>query len=461
MNDRENNTAIKEQFIDAVKFFAGSLSSLRLYPPTHPSVTKSINDLLRSFKTLIGEENHIVIAVARNIPVLDGVPIYEKNVHLESFIKLTKSKKIEIIIVKSGIKEEELVSFLTILKADDDDPDALNLSQTLEKNNVKNILIKDLNFDERARETYFNAIDTIAQTLEDVRMGNKLNVYENKRVVKGIVNSILVDKNAILPLTMIKNFNDYLFSHSVNVCILSASLAEELGYTEDLINEIGLSGLLHDIGKLKTPKDILLKPGKLDDSEWEVMRKHPTFGSQILSELQGISQRTAKMVYEHHMRPNPKGYPKPAEGQELLVGSQIIAIADTYDASTTLRPYQNPLTPIEAIKKMRKMTRENKDFNTEFLDLFSKMVGAFPIGATVRLDTNELATISRYHAQKSAPVVKIFMDKDGAPLDDVIDADLNDVDQETGKPLRSIVAEVDTLARNLDMNRILSHRMRS
>jgi putative nucleotidyltransferase with HDIG domain len=456
MNKLEDEKKIKEQFVETAKYISSSLSSLRLYPPTHPSVTKSIDELYSSLQILIGDKNRIVIAVARNIPILDGIPIYEKNVHTDTFRNLIQDKGIEVIIIKSGLDKEELAPFLNLLRKDNEDLDFSDLGRILEKHNIRNILIKDINFDERAKETYFSTIDTISQTLEDVRLGNKLNIYENKRAVRGIINSIIVDKNTLLSLTMIKNFNDYLYSHSVNVCILSTSLAEELGYGEELINEIGLSGLLHDIGKLKTPKNILLKPGKLNNSEWEMMKKHPSFGSELLADLKGITPKTIKMVYEHHMRPNPKGYPKTQEGKASLAGSQIIAIADTYDASTTLRPYQAPLTPIEAIRKMRKMTKENKDFNPEFLEVFIKMIGIYPIGAMVRLDSNELALVSRYGSQRTAPIVRIFMDKDGRMLEDSIDADLNDKDIDTGKPIRSIVSEVDVYSRNIDMNQILA-----
>jgi len=437
-----------------IKHLGGAFASLRLYPISHPSVTKNLDDLYDSIKDIIGNKNRMVIAITRNIPIVDGIPVYQKNIHLDSFRELFNRKNIEVIIIKTQITKEELIPFLNILKEEDNPDKPIHVGRVLEKQNIKNILIKDLNFDEEAKETYLTTIDTISRTLEDVRLGNKISILENKRAVRNIVNTILIDQNTLLSLTMIKNYNDYLYSHSVNVCILASTLAEELGYSEEEINEIGLAGLLHDIGKLKTPKSILLKPGKLNEDEWKLMKKHPTLGSQLLSEHQGVSHRTIKMVYEHHMRPNPDGYPALKSGEQISPESQIIAVADTFDASTTLRPYQDPLTQIEAIKKMKRMSIENKHFNTKILDTFVKMLGIYPIGATVRLDTNELALVTRYNLKQAAPVVKIFIDKDGHLLEDMLEVDLNDRDSGTGKPTRSVVNEIDALSRNLDLTQV-------
>jgi putative nucleotidyltransferase with HDIG domain len=452
-NDDKKTSAV---FIEMVKHMGGALSGMKLYPNSHPSVTKQMDDLERSLRELIDNKNRLILALSRNIPVVDGVPIYESNIHINTFKNTLIDRGIEIVIIKSGVKREELVPFLYVMSGALKASDISDINQYLESHNVKNILIKDVTFSERAKDTYFSAIDTVTKTISDIRRGAAPNIYESKRVVRSIVNSILIDKNTLLSLSMIKNYNDYLYSHSVNVCILAASLAEELGYSDDGIAEIGLGGLLHDVGKLKTPLDILLKPGRLNDSEWETMKQHPYFGYKILSELEGVSPRTVNMVYEHHMRPNKKGYPHPKEGATPSSESQIIAVADTYDASTTLRPYQDPLTPVDAIKRMKKMSRDTRDFDMDILEAFIAMMGIYPVGTSVRLDTNEIALISRYFAQRPAPQVKVFMDRDGAILPDPFDADLNDTDTQSGEPLRSIIAEVDVNIRNIDLERILT-----
>ncbi len=443
-------------FIEMVKHLGGALSGMKLYPNSHPSVTKQLEDLDSSLRDLIENRDRLILALSRNIPVVDGVPVYEVNVHINTFKNILIDRGIEVIIIKSGLKSEELVPFLYALSGALKDADISDINRYLESHQVKNILIKDVTFNERARDTYFSAIDTVTKTIDDINRGTTPNIYESKRVVRSVVNSILIDKNTLLSLSMIKNYNDYLYSHSVNVCILAAALAEELGYSDDGIAEIGLGGLLHDVGKLKTPLDILLKPGRLNDSEWETMKQHPYLGFKILSELEGVSQKTVNMVYEHHMRPNPKGYPHPKEGATPSSESQIIAVADTYDASTTLRPYQDPLTPAGAIKRMKKMSRETRDFDLDILEAFAAMMGIYPVGTSVRLDTNEIALVARYVAQRPAPQVKVFMDRDGRVLPEPFEADLNDTDTQSGAPLRSIIAEVDVNIRNIDLNQILA-----
>ncbi len=443
-------------FIEMAKHLGGALSSMKLYPNSHPSVTKQLGELDDSLRTLLDNKNRLILALARNIPVVDGVPVYESTIHINTFKSILIDRGIEIIIIKSSLKKEELVPFLYVMSGALKEADISDINRYLESHQVKSILIKDVTFNERAKEAYFSAIDTVTKTISDIRRGAAPNIYESKRVVRSIVNSILIDKNTLLSLSMIKNYNDYLYSHSVNVCILAASLAEELGYSDEEIAEIGLGGLLHDVGKLKTPLGILLKPGRLNATEWEAMKQHPYFGYEILKGLKGVSPRTVTMVYEHHMRPNPKGYPHPKEGAKPSVESQIIAVADTYDASTTLRPYQDPLTPVDAIKRMKKMSRETGDFNLDILETFITMMGIYPIGTSVRLDTNEIALVARYFPQRPSPQVKVFMDRDGILLEEPFEADLNDMDTESGMPVRSIVAEVDVNIRNIDLNHMLA-----
>jgi putative nucleotidyltransferase with HDIG domain len=456
MTSKIDDAKTSAVFIEMVKYLGGALSGMKLYPNSHPSVTRQLDELNNSLASLLEDKNRLILALSRNIPVVDGVPIYESNIHINTFKNILIERGIEIVIIKSSLKKEELVPFLYVLSGALKAADISDINRYLESHQVKNILIKDVHFNERAKETYFTAIDTVANVISDIRRGAAPNIYESKRVVRSIVNSILIDKNTLLSLSMIKNYNDYLYSHSVNVCILAASLAEELGYHDDEIAEIGLGGLLHDVGKLKTPLDILLKPGRLNDSEWETMKQHPYLGYKILSELEGVSPKTVNMVYEHHMRPNPKGYPHPKEGAKQSPESQIIAVADTYDASTTLRPYQDPLTPADAIKRMKKMSRETRDFNLDILGAFTEMMGIYPIGTSVRLDTNEIALVARYITRRPAPQVKVFMDREGVLLEEPFEADLNDMDTESGVPLRSIVAEVDVNVRNIDLNRILA-----
>ncbi len=451
--DDKNTSAV---FIEMAKHLGGALSSMKLYPNSHPSVTKQMGELDDSLRILLDNKNRLILALARNIPVVDGVPVYESTIHINTFKSILIDRGIEIIIIKSSLKKEELVPFLYVMSGALKEADISDINRYLESHEVKNILIKDVTFNERAKETYFSAIDTVTKTISDIRRGAAPNIYESKRIVRSIVNSILIDKNTLLSLSMIKNYNDYLYSHSVNVCILAASLAEELGYSDEEIAEIGLGGLLHDVGKLKTPLGILLKPGRLNATEWEAMKQHPYFGYEILKGLKGVSPRTVTMVYEHHMRPNPKGYPHPKEGAKPSAESQIIAVADTYDASTTLRPYQDPLTPVDAVKRMKKMSRETGDFNLDILETFVAMMGIYPIGTSVRLDTNEIALVARYLPQRPSPQVKVFMDRDGILLEEPFEADLNDMDTESGMPVRSIVAEVDINIRNIDLNQMLA-----
>jgi len=261
------------------------------------------------------------------------------------------------------------------------------------------------------------------------------------------------DRSALLGLAMIQDHDEYTFNHSVNVGILSVTLANALNYVGKDLIDIGLGGLLHDIGKTETPKEIILKPSKLTQEEWDIMKLHPVKGYAIVSKMDGISKLTGKIIYEHHLQFNMSGYPSVPENYEPTPLANIVTISDCYDSMTTLRPYQKRFDPKETLLILSK--KVNESFNPEYFRTFVRILGIYPIGSIVRLDTNEIAIVTKINLEEpDRPIVKILFNSDGVPLKTPVEVPLNEKDR-TGKIKRNVVSSVDPTTQALvDLNRI-------
>jgi HD-GYP domain-containing protein (c-di-GMP phosphodiesterase class II) len=257
---------------------------------------------------------------------------------------------------------------------------------------------------------------------------------------------------ALIGLTLIKDYDDYTFNHCVNVGILTMALGSILGLDSISVRDLGIAGQLHDIGKTMIPKAILNKPGKLSSEEFDEMKRHPELGSKIIREMEGLAPHISSVVLGHHLHYNRSGYPEWASKLPFDNMIDIIAIADTYDAITTLRVYQHPFNPKTALNEMRKLTKTLLD--DALFERFVEMMGNYPVGTLVRLDTNEVAIVYRPNPlDENAPLVRILIDGDGNRLHAPREQALVGSD---GSLYAEIVAVVDPLLKSIDIGRLIA-----
>jgi putative nucleotidyltransferase with HDIG domain len=214
---------------------------------------------------------------------------------------------------------------------------------------------------------------------------------------------------------MIKDYDNYTFQHSVNVGVLAMALAASMGLAADEVEEAGMAGFLHDVGKTRVNKVILNKPGKLTTPEYQEMMRHPEYGAEIIRQIEGVPERVAEGVLGHHIRYDRLGYPEWARTSAFGVTSAIVSVADCYDATTTLRAYQRPMQPKEAVDRMRSLCGTSLD--PAIVGRFVELTGKFPTGSVVRLDSNEIAVVvAPSSGEIGAAVVKVIMDEAGRAL---------------------------------------------
>jgi putative nucleotidyltransferase with HDIG domain len=266
-----------------------------------------------------------------------------------------------------------------------------------------------------------------------------------------MVSETMKDHSTLLGLAMIKDYDNYTFNHSVNVGILSLALGAYIGMDREFLRDTNTAGLLHDIGKTWINKNILNKPGKLSAEEFEQIKKHPEMGAEIIDKMKDIHHRVSLAVLGHHIKFNRSGYPEWANKREFGTINEIVAVADCYDATTTLRTYSAPVSPKGAIDILRQLA--GTSLNSELVEKFEEMMGLYPVGTLVRLDTNEIALVVRPHPMESKmPSIKVIIDSNGKVL---AKPKLMSLAATDGNRLATIVAPVNPLLKNVDLSNYL------
>ena len=469
-----------QKFKETVCSLARLLLQRRLFPSTHPSAEKALSEAFMRMDTLLHGKSTVALKIiGEKIYFLnfefDFLETKDNAVYL--FRETLKKLSVGEIVLHAGVTKEELSLFVEILdklSKQSGGTDSSNIWSSIEHIMIRGIQ-KAIEDEDQTKDEEIDRPTARSQRTEEVGAGlercdssmrrfvfdilkrlEKLQSQDGKtarRKVLEIFENAGKDTPVVLLLRSLRDYDKYTFFHSVNVAVISAAIGKKLGIDNEEVDAIGLSALLHDIGKLYVPKQILLKGGRLSPAEWIVVKRHPVDGEKILREerIGGICRAVA---YEHHMRYDRKGYPAPKPGREITRASHIIRIADTYDALTTKRPYRKQLNPYEAIKVMEKT--KNTEFHPEYLDVFMRVLGNIPIGSVLQLETGEtVIVVDTGGTSGDMPRVRVLKDKSGKEVEDEIIFDLNEKDPKTSTYKRRILDVKDSAIRDVDVGKYL------
>lgn len=273
------------------------------------------------------------------------------------------------------------------------------------------------NFRKIARATFFKAMEVVQEVVVNTKHDREINISKTKRVVHSLIDQITRDESSLLELAAIKNYDDYTYAHSTNVCVYCLTIGVRLGFDRARLSQLGFTALFHDIGKVKLPTDLIRKPDAYDEDDWIQMQQHPHLGAKTILrnlKLDTHSARAARGAFEHHINNDFTGYPLLRyKKRETNLFSKIISIIDTFDALSSGRLYiKKSIPPEDVLKKMQYQMKIK--FDEFLLKLFNDIIGIYPTGSLVLLSTDEIALVlANNETDKAHPYVKIVGNRDG------------------------------------------------
>ncbi|HTM02813.1 MAG TPA: HD-GYP domain-containing protein [Vicinamibacterales bacterium] len=426
---------------DLVRKFAAAVRGAQLYAPGHPLVTRSISLLVDTLTLVHANAPSIAIGIVGENLVVGDLPIARAMETFGELMRRLEQLGIERIVIDRGVEHDELVRLVRALaKADS------GSAGDLEK--LPHVRVGRLQVEERVdapgdmgtfKRLYDDAVSVASTLWESADVEGMPDADAARGMVDSLAQAVAQNRTALLALTALKNYDNYTFTHMVNVSILTMGQARGLGIEGALLREFGLAALMHDIGKVRTPAEILNKPDKLTDSEFDILKRHTVDGAEILRNTPEMPALAPVVAFEHHLRADGTGYPLGVNRPVLNLGTILCGIADVYDAMRSQRVYQQAF-PSERILAVLQRN-DGTQFDQHLVRRFSQLVGIFPAGNIVRLDSGEVAVVLKpYAADPYRPRVRLVIAADGTKLESHQDVNLWEPTEAAG---RSIVRPLD------------------
>ena len=408
---------------ELVRRLAAALRAADRYSPAHLLAQGGIDALSGVALEALHAAPSVVIAFIGDDIVVDDVRLPLGTAALVGFARDLRERDVEIVTLSRGLTREEILSLFSVLS---EPTSSAPLADRLTSRGVRHITLGKVIVEEVADEpagiaaaqcVYGTAVATARSLWQAAKAGDKPDPGAAREIIDALARLVAQDRTSLIALTTLKNYDDYTFTHMVNVSALAMAQARALNLDGALLREFGVAALMHDIGKVNTPLEILNKPDKLTKDEFEVMKRHVVDGAHILRRTPQMPALAPIVAFEHHLRQDLSGYPENSGGRALNLCTMIVSIADVFDALRGNRPYRQGLATARIRAIMGE--RDSPAFNQKLLKRFVNLIGLFPVGQLVLLSTGELAVVTAEHpTDPFRPQVKIIMDAKGEMLEE-------------------------------------------
>ena len=433
-----SQTVLRQRGRDFVIALYRSLRSLKLYPVENQQVQRALDEMSGAGLALLEYEPELQVTVSEELIFVNGVRLRLDLDNYASFghvLTTFTQCGIGLLRVSPAVDRREWQIFISELlrfATRGEDPNSvLQLRQRLDRAGVEHIVVEppaegggerpdEEQRRQGAKRTYERALAVTKDLIGSTRMGRAGNVRKVKRAVQNIIDQVLSNEVTLVGMTNLRDYDDYTFTHSLNVCIFSLAIAKRLGFTRRQLFDLGMAALCHDIGKGRIPLETLNKVGGFTPEEWRSMQSHTYRGALSLFKLREygeIPYRSMIAAYEHHMKIDLTGYPKSLRPRRMSFFSRIVAVADAFDAATSARAYQKSMTPDEALRVL--WEQPDRGFDPVLVKALTNLLGIYPVGTCVILDSRELAIVHAANSDSTLihrPVVCTICTADGTWL---------------------------------------------
>jgi len=351
----------QEKITELISHLVAAVSNCSLYSVEHPLVGELTEKALEVIQGLYTEDT-LTLTLLGDSLVFQNLPLPDKAAHVHNFRKRLRKKGIEKIVISKGLAREELGKFIAgiasaekVLSSPHISVGMVEVRFSADGVDVSSLIGENI---AKVRESY-----------QGVAKFRRLDMVSLEDAVISFISTLKRETSVLRIISPVKSYSEYTYVHATNVSVLTIFQAEALGLKGDNLHDIGLAGLLHDVGKLFVSKGVLEKETKLDAGEWDEIRRHPVYGAKYLTTLPDVPKLAAIAAFEHHMKFNGSGYPDTKRrGKRQHIVSQMVAIADFFDALRTERPYRMAMEIASVVDFMKEAT--GKDFNPLLVENF-------------------------------------------------------------------------------------------
>jgi putative nucleotidyltransferase with HDIG domain len=437
---------------ELLRRLAASLRSGQLYSRGHPLITRNLDALGRAIEALHDLAPTVVIGIVGDEVIVDDLPV-GSGLGLAPLVRRLRAIGIERIALDRGVQPDEVSALADFVAS-------AAAAQTSAESfpSLPHVRVGRVTLGERIeggtadmaafRRMYNDAVQAAETLWDSAKTEAQPDAAVARTMVDGLAEAVSQNRNALMALTALREYDNYTFTHMVNVSILTMAQARAIGVDGPLLREFGLAALMHDIGKVKTPLDILNKSGALTPAEFTIMRRHTVDGAEILRSTPDVPTLAPIVAFEHHLRLDGSGYPETVHRTSLNLGTMLCSIADVYDAMRSQRAYQRASPTDRILDVMRR--NDGRQFDQHLVRRFSQLVGVYPVGNLVKLNTGETAVVINPHAPDPyRPHVRIVIDRHGEAIKTPMDVNLWELEQE-GLLAPTIVGTVDPAEVGID-----------
>jgi HD-GYP domain-containing protein (c-di-GMP phosphodiesterase class II) len=441
-----------------LRYFHKLIQTSKIHESNNELLIKCIKNFSEILDAWWGEDDNVTIKISHGRFLVQDEKLYYQRDNLKLIREMYhffESRKLSGICFHSDHKNfssENILRFARILNIalEKENPIVWIIEELKKKAfswveilQIPNTKEQDYERKEMARKTYSYALTSVKEVAQKINSQRQAGIRKLKRLVQNMVDILSEDESVLLGLSTMRDYDDYTYTHSVNVAILSLCLGKRIGLSRISLSHLAICGLVHDLGKLDIPKKVLNKPGKLTDEEFKVIQMHPIKSVNQIIKLRAPTDLKAKILlppFEHHLKYDLSGYPRVHNKKSVSLFGRIITIADVFDALTSPRIYRPAaVSPDRALDIMLKGS--GKDFDPILLKVFINMLGVYPVGTLLRLDSGEFGIVVNRprNGQPGRPVIVLLMSDDNGKFKKGNSVDLSEKDPKKDSFKRNIL----------------------